>query len=644
MYWRLLILSFFFIFVIHLGRAQDTLKEYKIEEVSVVKSRNTYFSSGQKTTILDSTILHQYKDENIDELLSVISPVYIRSYGSEGSIATTTLRGTTGNHTSVTWNGFPLNSITLGQADLSFAPALFIDKITITHGASGSLFGGGTFGGNIDLKKKVDWKQKNNFRLFAEYGSWESKKIGFNGSTGKNKLKYNLKAFYHDAKNDFEFTDHQKFEQPTETRNNNELTNYGVMQNLYWKLSGRNKFEAGIWYQVKEKNIPEILGVYGTGTATQKDSSLKTYVQYTSIFDHSSLKLRTGYFKDYQLYTEKNNVSDNTYSIFSPVNSERWISNLSYRNHVNKHINFDIGGQYSLFSADAQSYVKHNIKEYRGSIISALQIKYERITSNLSLRQQFNNFTNPKPQVSIGLKYHLLPDKLIFRSNFSTKYRLPTFNDKYWHPGGNKDIMPENGWSQEGGLYFRIKDQNLVKSFSAGLTAYSSRIKNLIQWIPSGKGYWEATNQEDVKSYGLENSLNLVLQTGDFLIHLMENYSHTRSFNISDNESIDQKQLMYVPYNTINSYTKIRYKTYQIGINWSYTSKRFNTNDHKDYMLQPYHVFNIHLTKTFNLNNFKPEIQFKIKNLFDNQYQVIKNYPMPGRAYYINISFQIKNY
>ena len=640
---NLFILTFLLLSFFLRGNCQQPVKEYEIKEVSVVRSRNDYFSTDHHSTILDSSIIHDYQSENIDKLLSTVSPVYIVSYGTSGAVATSRLRGTTGNHTSVTWNGFPLNSITLGQADLSFAPAQFIDKVKITHGASGSLYGSGTFGGNIDLKNNAEWKRENNLSIFTEYGSWESKKVGFKGGIGNNKFKYKIKGLYHDAVNDYEFVDYQKFGNPAEKRKNNELLNYGLMQNLYWKLNKRNKFEAGLWYQVKEKNIPEIMGVYGEGTARQKDSTLRGYLQYTRLQGQSSIKIKTGYFKDFQLYTEKNNPTDDSYSIYSPINADRWISNLNYRNYVNHHLTLDIGGQYSLLKANGNAYDKEVIKEYRASITGALQFKYNRITSNVSLRQQFNTFTNPKPQVSVGLNYKLIPDLLALKGNFSTKYRLPTFNDKYWQPGGNKNIKPEHGYSGESGLIFKVHPNNLIHLFSIESTAYTSRIKNLIQWIPSGSGYWESTNQEDVQSYGFENSVKFILKTGSFQANISGNYNYSRSYNISDNKHIDNKQLMYIPYNTVSSYGNFQYRSYSLGVNWSYTSKRFNTNDHQDYMLDPYHIFNLQVSKRFHFKHFKPKIQFKIKNLFDHEYQVVKNYPMPGRAYYINISIQIEN-
>jgi outer membrane cobalamin receptor len=93
---NLFILTFLLLSFFLRGNCQQPVKEYEIKEVSVVRSRNDYFSTDHHSTILDSSIIHDYQSENIDKLLSAVSPVYIVSYGTSGAVATSRLRGTTG--------------------------------------------------------------------------------------------------------------------------------------------------------------------------------------------------------------------------------------------------------------------------------------------------------------------------------------------------------------------------------------------------------------------------------------------------------------------------------------------------------------------------------------------------------------------
>ncbi|MDV7399099.1 TonB-dependent receptor, partial [Arthrospira platensis SPKY1] len=57
---------------------------------------------------------------------------------------------------------------------------------------------------------------------------------------------------------------------------------------------------------------------------------------------------------------------------------------------------------------------------------------------------------------SLGLE-RPLTNWLSLKARFSRNYRLPTFNDLYWQPGGNPDLLAESGWSQEATAAARIK-------------------------------------------------------------------------------------------------------------------------------------------------------------------------------------------
>ncbi|MGM0531112.1 MAG: TonB-dependent receptor, partial [Bacteroidota bacterium] len=264
---------------------QFSQKVHEIKEVQITSNRKNFYSEDQKTSDIDSITLDNNRSNNLDELLSSTTPVYIKSYGARGALAVPNLRGTHGGHTSVTWNGFPINSLTLGQSDLSQTPVEFIDHVSITHSAPGSLYGNGTFGGAIGLENNANWKQGRALSLSSELGSWNNQRYSLQSELGNQKFRYKISGFFQKAQNDFEFHDTQRFGNPLEERKNNAVKNYGVMQNFYYKASQRNKFEAGVWYQERDKEIPEIMGVSEAGTAHQRDSTLRIYGQWKRVFD-----------------------------------------------------------------------------------------------------------------------------------------------------------------------------------------------------------------------------------------------------------------------------------------------------------------------------------------------------------------------
>lgn len=615
---------------------------HEIKPVEILGSRNEFYHEDQKKTTIDTSILKTIGSANLDELLSNSSPLFINTYGSSGALSTPKLRGSSSNHTSLTWNGFPINNTTMGQPDLSLAPAEFSEKISITHGASGSLYGSGTFGGSIDLKNDVNWDANNNLAITSEYGSWNNQRYKLKGLAGNKVLKYRLNGLYHKADNDFPYKDIQKFGTPVETRENNELNNIAVLQNIFYRTSPRNQIEGGIWIQKRRKNIPGLMGDYGNSISTQTDSTIKTYLRWNKIFSESSLQVKTGYFLDKQLYTEKENKEDQSYSIYSPIKTRRWLNDFNYRYYLNDNLTFDIGAQYSFINADVSSYDKL-IQEHRAALIGAAKYKWKKLIANISYRHQFNNHANPKPQASIGAKYEAVKDMLYLRGNFSSKYRLPTFNDKYWNPGGNKDIRPEQGWSGEMGVQ-HIHSIDNIMNITTEITGYQSKINNLIQWVPKeGESYWHAVNASKVQSTGIEAALKIKAQWDK--IGLISNtfYNYTHSVYIDKSKpSVHKNQLRYTPYHTLKNYLNINYSGYNIGVSSQYTGKRY-TNTNNSTELPGYFVADLSAQKQIQLQNTNINLKFTIKNVFNEKYQVIAYYPMPGRAYYITINLKLKD-
>ncbi|MDQ3048949.1 MAG: Plug domain-containing protein, partial [Bacteroidota bacterium] len=126
-------------------QSPDPDSSLQLNVVEVSGSRQTVFSSGNKTETLDSLLLEKY-NTNLADILINESQIFIKSYGL-GSLATTSFRGAGSSHTAVLWNGFNLQSPMNGLLDVSLVPSGFIKNIQIQYGGSGALWGSGAVGG-----------------------------------------------------------------------------------------------------------------------------------------------------------------------------------------------------------------------------------------------------------------------------------------------------------------------------------------------------------------------------------------------------------------------------------------------------------------------------------------------------------------
>jgi vitamin B12 transporter len=178
----------------------DSLFIFDIPEVVIEQTRHSYFREDKKLSSPDSILQEVFFSANIGEILPLFTSAYINSTGNGGASSSMFLRGTNSYQTSVNWNGFLLNSLTLGSMDLSAIPVAAVQDISVIHGASGSIAGSGNFGGSVLLQNSADWNNRVKVGLQSELGTFDNRHFSFNGKIGNHRLQYHLSLFSHDAR------------------------------------------------------------------------------------------------------------------------------------------------------------------------------------------------------------------------------------------------------------------------------------------------------------------------------------------------------------------------------------------------------------------------------------------------------------
>lgn len=609
------------------GQQSEGVQHRELKEVRVVASRGDFYKEDVHVTRIDSGVMAQNAHLNLGQLLSVSTAVMVKSYGSSGALSNISLRGSGSNHTSVTWNGFPLNSLTLGSQDLSGVDAGLMQGISLAHGASGTLYGSGTFGGSIDMSNKPQWNSPSSVIINTQLGSFNSQRYGTHIRVGNSKLRYLLNAFYQKSDGDFPYYDPFLL-QPRQNRKHNELKNRGVMQNLFLKLPNTQRLEMGLWIQSKDKNLPLIMGSMKDPKENQMDESFRGYLKYSKRYSQSELVVKGAGFNDFQRYND--GVSLWKYK------TKRFYGDLNYRYYLSTSWVFDVGGLYQYSEADVTAY-GGNINESRAALIGALKYIRKGWVVNASVRGEYNSQKAPKPLFSLGLRYDILPGIMSFRSNVSTKYRIPTFNEKHWQPGGNPNLSPEKGWSAEAGLQGIFSGKRVKGSWN--VTAYCSRINNYIQWLPKGN-YYEAVATDRVWARGVEAQFGVVKKMGQWTLKSNGAYTYTRS--TYDTEGfLKDRQLIYVPQHQGKIDVNLTYKGAWLGYYHHYNGENYFSNN-ENRTLDAYWLGTVVLGKEFNLLCVSTQLQARIENIWDQDYQVVRSYPMPGRAYYISFRFILK--
>lgn len=614
--------------------AQEFAYADNIELEAVVKtaSRSLYYNEDKQVGIIDTIALKVDQSNSLDQLLAKSSFGVVSSYGAAGATSSIKLRGTSGNHTQVIWNGLRINSLTTGASDLSLIPVAFFNQVSVTYGAAGSLYGSGTFGGAIDLGNSTNWTKHFNANINTTLGSFNSYTYNASASVGGNRVQYQLKAFKYNSKNNFTYTDRFLPGKPEVKQSHNSVSNTGILQELHFRLPNKNSLHLGTWYQFKSYEIPAIMGSTLESQANQKDSLLRLSLLWEKLFNKSKLTFASGYNYNYLNYT------DDAKSIDSRIEPSSFTNRLGYKVYYSEKWSFDLGAEYAHMEVSSSNYNIDN--EYDFSIFAGSKYKLNNTVINTSISKVYNTHSDSPILLSAGFN-HQLNNAFGIHLSVSNKYRRPTFNEKYWPGAGNPNLLPEKGIGSDFGLNWLHNTS--IGTIKLSTTAFYNEINNYIQWIPSqgNSAVWVPSSYKSVVSKGLESSLcmNKTIHT----IHATFQIAHVYTISESDNITLDDysnaenKQLPYIPKNRINSSLNFVSGKFYLGFNSQYSGSYYITEDNLGSTMDSYHIINSYLGANIPLSNFSLDIKLRADNLLDKSYEVIRSYPMPGRAFHLSV-------
>ena len=606
----------------------DSVKQLSVIEVS--SSRLTKFSSGNKTETLDSTLLNRYFTRNLADLLANESQVFIKSYGL-GSLATTSFRGAGANHTAVLWNGFNLQSPMNGLLDMSLVPINFLSDVKLQYGGAGALWGSGAVGGTIHLNNTATFNKGFSVMANTSLGSFSDKQEQVSVEISKKRIISSVKLFNHDAKNNFPFINTAQYAKPEQKQRNAELKQYGLLQENYFKINARQKINTRFWYQHSDRNIPPSM-TQNINVSNQKDESFRATSEYERKGDKLQFLLRSAYFDENLFYT------DSLINLKSKSRTKVFITEAENRFSITKFDLINIGINNTYSTAITKDYTNAP-KQNKTALFASYKIHSTKNNWNsvISARQEFINSKAVPFTSSLGFEGNLLK-YFIIKGNAAQHYRIPTFNDLYWAQGGNPNLKPERGWSEEASLIHK----HLYKTFSweLGATVFNRNIDNWIIWLPNQYGIWTPENMLKVWSRGVEYKLKLNYSLGKFNVQLSGMYNYVLSTNqkaATANDASLNKQLIYVPVQNGQAKLTITYKGTSLSYTQICTGYRYTLSDNTAW-LNPYTVGNLSVAQLISLKKSTIKVYATLNNIWQEAYQVIAYYAMPLLNYQFGIA------
>lgn len=591
------------------------------------------FSQENAHTVLDELIISDYKlqshnktqtihkindsiieqnNGSLTDLLLINSSIYFKENGA-GMVSSPSFRGTTAQQTSVLWNGISVNSLFLGQTDFNSISYKEFSEIAIKPGGGSVLYGSGAIGGTIHLNNNINFKDHLNNTLQLGYGSFNTFKLNNNFNLSKGKWFAEINVNRNQSQNDFD------------------------VKKRDWKNKNAgffsNSLSTTLGYKINKQNS---LAIYSTFFNDERHFSLvsefQTPTKYQNAYNRNLLhwknegekhksNARIAFLNESYKYFNNLPTTDfssgKVNSIIAKYDFEYFISRnfslnaiLDYTNHKGSGIN---------------SGVKNAKQEIFSYALLANHKLSEKLGYELGLKQEVNNSYENPLLYSAGIYFS--PASIYeIKLNGSKNFRIPTFNDIFWEPGGNKNLQPETSFQLD------LRNEFRFQNLQFGLNTYYTQIQNMLQWIPNNTGTWEAQNLKNVEIKGAEFDLKYQWNIEKHRINFQGSFAYTKS---QDKQL--KKQLIYTPFHKIAGQIGYNYHRFSLGIQSVYNGKVYTTatNDFSS-QINSYALINTNIQYHFG-KKIKQTVLFEVKNVTDVNYQNVINRPMPGRNFNVQL-------
>lgn len=582
----------------------------KLDEVLLSDTKLKQYASGFKITKLNDSIIAK-NTTTLTGLLTYNSNIYFKENGF-GMLSSPSFRGTNASQTAVIWNGININSQLNGQTDFNTINTFQFNSIDIRSGGGSVQYGSGSIGGTVHLNNKLTFYSHFDNVVSLSYGSFNSKNVSYSNNFGSDTWSGNIGITNNDSENDY------KFLGTDEKNTNGAFNNFNVNANLGYFITEQDVLKLYHQSFISNRELSGTLAALSNNK--YEDENFRTMIEWSRINTKTTSKLKAAHFQELFRFFENKN-KDN-YS-FGKVTTLVLKHNFNFR--ISEALQLQSILDYNYIEADGSSFNNPNRRAFSTTLLLN-HIPTKTLSYGVNIRKDYtSDFKNPivfslDAGLDISKHYKL-------KINGSKNYRIPTFNDLYWQPGGNLNLIPESSYQIDLGQEFSYDFANLK------LNGFYIITEDLIQWRPNSSGVWSPENIAETENYGVEAELTLQKTFNKQTLELKGNYSYT----IAEDKATN-KQLIYVPIHKGNANITYGFNAFSMYYQHLFNGEVFTISRDE---LPFYNIGNLGIVYNFNpKGKTNYNLVFTVNNIYNTYYENVALRPMPNRNFQIQTTIK----
>lgn len=605
------------------GTAADTV--YTIPEVTVTATRleRSTFESTAHIDVIDGDAARMAGARHLGDMLQRSTGTFIRRYGA-GGLASISLRGTGSSQTAILLDGRRLSDPQLGQLDLTLLPAAMLSSVEVMNGTASPLYGADAIGGAVQLLTMPP-TSGSTVRFRAGTGAFGMREGSMTAGSTYGPFSLILSADTESAENDYSYFSRA-------LQRDVRLDNADRSRSSFYGSARMEQRATDVRLSLLRTTAERGLAGISAASRHERQWDESTRVWGDVRFGRLGSQVRIGGLLQHASLRYVNEVSG-----LDQEGSNRVMS-------VDAELTQNLPGTWMLIAgaeaATARAFHPQidNVNEHRGAVFLQSTGELGAVLVNAAVRGDVYRdpdeatgeimYGSVNPRIGVSLP---LGNDVRLRASIARGFRPPTFNDRYWMPGGNPNLSPERGWTRDAGLVLQ------TRRTSAQLTAFHVTTRDQIVWLPVTGTIWSPENLSSTRSVGVETSLSLSRPLGRVTVQSDVRYSFTHSRDLSDDGG--GRYLRYVPRDLLRAGLSTSYEWLDAGIALDYTGRRYINADGSDW-LDAFLTASLRLNAAHELAGVRLRTGIILENLFDTDYTVVAGHPMPPRHMRFSLSIE----
>ncbi|MDR0713178.1 MAG: TonB-dependent receptor plug domain-containing protein [Bacteroidales bacterium] len=660
--------------------AADSVR--RIEEVTVIADRYREVIPSQK---LSGKKLEALGSFSVADAIRYFSGVQLKDYGGVGGLKTIDIRSMGTNHLGVFYDGIQLGNAQNGQIDLGKFSLDNIEEITLYNGQKSEILQSAKdFGasGTIYLRTRHPHFGKGETRhvkAIVRTGSFGLLNPSLLWEQKLGKVAASVNAEYVRASGKYKFRYRKVLRDgtvawdTTAVRQNGDIRSVRL-ENGWNGPAGQGRWNAKAYFYDSERGIPGAI-VNNVWKRSQRQWDRNFFMQgsYRNSFARNGeIIVNAKYANDRMRYLNPDTTLmyiDNTFrqqEIYTSVAGK-------YALLPQWEVSMAVDYQWNALDASLQDFVFPQRNTALVALATALRWKRLKAQASLLSTSVFERVGEASRQGKPQNRQRYTPavflswqpfarttdvrndetSPLTLRAFYKHIFRMPTFNDLYYTDIGNVSLRPEYTTQYNIGFQYGRNPKRRTTAFNWKIQAdaYYNEVTDKIIAVPKGNGQfrWMMMNLGYVKIRGLDLSGETEWQLPkDAAITTQLNYTFQKAqdfTNPADNRPQAGTwggQIAYIPQHSGSAIVAFLWKTWEANYSFIYTGERYhNSSNIRENYEQPWYTHDMTVAKTFNIKKVKFKISAEINNLLNQFYDVVLNYPMPGRNYKLTLKMDL---